>query len=65
MVKMHFLMRLEQQGGPLKKGDGLVFSQIDKERMNKALASPRFSIPNGASKEEIRQLILGVASQSK
>ena len=35
---------------------------IDIERMERALASPRFTVPHGLSDEELRQFILDCAA---
>jgi hypothetical protein len=45
--------------GAIERGDAQVF---DIERMKRALASPRFTIPNGLTHEERRQFILDCAA---
>jgi hypothetical protein len=38
---------------------------IDRERMERALASPTYVLPHGLTKEEIMEHLMGVAKESK
>lgn len=65
MIKFNYFSCADATAKPAAKAGENVPVYIDRDRMDRALKSPRTEIPPGLSAEEIRRLILGVAALHK